>query len=165
MPRSLLTLAVLGLLASPDVAEAESLDQFGRHHDLTTSPAAYTVLDFAAAWCRPCYQALPELQTLAGEHPAGRFLVISVDDEPRGRDRLIDELALHLPVIWDDGHHIVERFAPRGFPATYVLDSQGEIVYQHVGYSKKKWRQLVVLLSQLDTSTAAPHPAPKPASP
>ncbi len=148
-------LTMLTVLALPaTAARAESVDQFGLHHELTTEHA-YTVVDFAAAWCKPCYQALPELQALANEHPAIRFLVVSVDDEPEGRDRLVADLALRLPVIWDEEHRLVERFAPQGFPATYVLGSDGTILHHHVGYSKGKWRSLVGLLGELDTTQSS----------
>ena len=142
-------LSCLAVLATPNAATGESLDQFGQHHDLVAQ-GTYTVVDFAAAWCEPCYQALPELQALAREHPAIRFLVVSVDDEARGRDQLVEDLALRLPVIWDDQHQLIERFGPEGFPATYVLDSSGEIVYHHLGFSKKKWQSIVELLAELD---------------
>ncbi len=134
-------------VSPPPIPPEGAVDQSGNRHELAGS--GYTVLDFAAAWCEPCYQALPRLEALARKHPRIRFLVVSVDEEVEGRDRLVEDLGLRLPVIWDDGHALVERFRPRGFPATYVLDSQGEIVYQHVGYSKKKWRELEGFLSRL----------------
>ncbi len=143
-----LALAVLVTLATRVPVEAESSDQFGRRHDLGSGDT-YTVVDFAASWCEPCYRALPELQALAGSHPQLRFLVISVDDDAAGRDRLVEDLELRLPVIWDQGHDLIERFDPKGFPATYVLAPGGEVVHQHVGYSKKKWRALVGFLKQL----------------
>ncbi len=143
-----LALAVLAALAIQLPAGAESTDQFGRRHDLAAGDV-YTVVDFAASWCEPCYRALPELEALAAATPGVRFLVVSVDDEVAGRDHLVEDLDLRLPVIWDQGHALVERFRPRGFPATYVLAPGGEVVHQHVGYSKKKWRALVDFLKQL----------------
>ncbi len=138
--------AALLALAIQMSVRAQGSDQFGRRHDLAGE--TYTVVDFAASWCEPCYRALPELQALAGDHPRVRFLVVSVDDEVEGRDRLIADLDLRLPVIWDQGHELIERFHPKGFPATYVLAPGGEIVHQHLGYSKKKWRALVAFLER-----------------
>ncbi len=148
MRRAHLALALWVLFATPSPARAEGVDQFGHRHDLAAGDA-YTVVDFAASWCEPCYQALPELQALAASTSAVRFLVVSVDDDVAGRDRLIEDLGLRLPVIWDEGHELIERFHPPGFPATYVLAPGGEVVHQHVGYSKKKWRALVDVLGRL----------------
>ncbi len=149
-----LALAALLTLAIQLTARAEGSDQFGRQHDLAGGDA-YTVVDFAASWCEPCYRALPELEALAAHMPEVRFLVVSVDDEAAGRDRLVEDLELRLPVIWDQGHDLIERFHPRGFPATYVLAPGGEVVHQHVGYSQKKWRRLVAFLEQLQATAAA----------
>ncbi len=146
-----LALAALAALAIQVPADAESADQFGRRHDLAGSDV-YTVVDFAASWCGPCYRALPELEALATTTPGVRFLVVSVDDEVAGRDRLVEDLQLRLPVIWDEGHDLIERFHPRGFPATYVLAPGGEVVHRHVGYSKKKWRALADFLKQLSVA-------------
>ncbi len=142
--------AVLVAASLPWLAHGEAVDQLGNRHELTGP--GHTVVDFAASWCKPCYQALPRLETLAGEHPGIRFLVVSVDEEVTGRDRLVEDLGLRLPVLWDEGHVLVERFRPRGFPATYVLDSRGEVVYRHTGYSKRKWRELADFVSRLDGS-------------
>ncbi len=147
-PPGALALASLLALAIQLPVRAESSDQFGRRHDLAAG-SAYTVVDFAASWCEPCYRALPRLQALAASTPHVRFLVVSVDDDVAGRDRLVEDLELRLPVIWDHGHALIERFRPPGFPATYVLAPGGEVVHQHVGYSKKKWRRLVDFLERL----------------
>ncbi len=142
--------SVTGLLAaSPKPIHLQGSDQFGQQHDLTVANV-YTVIDFAASWCEPCYEALPELEALAARNPRIRFLVISVDDEVTGRDRLIDDLDLHLPVIWDEGHELIESFRPRGFPATYVLAPDGEIIHHHIGFNQKKWQRLVDVLQRLE---------------
>ena len=65
---------------------------------------------------------------------------------------MIDDLDLKLPVIWDKGHELIESFHPKGFPATYVLAPDGEIVHHHIGYSETKWRRLVDVLHQLDSA-------------
>jgi thiol-disulfide isomerase/thioredoxin len=141
---------LLGLAVRPAASQTPEpeRDQFGNHHELKEWDG-YTVVDFAASWCVPCYAALPRLQELAAEHDEVRFLVISVDEKQAGRDRLVVELDLGLPVIWDGNHRIAEHFAPQGFPATFVLDPQGEVVYSHTGTGKKKHARLVEFLNEV----------------
>ena len=146
--------AILVAGASLPLGAEKLLDQFGNSHELTRAES-HTVVDFAAAWCEPCYRALPELETLAGLHPEIHFLVVSVDESQAGRDRLIEALDLRLPVIWDGDHSLVEGFRPKGFPATYVLDSVGKVVYKHFGYSKRKWRALVDFVAGLEDMNTA----------
>ena len=144
----LLALVLLSALPASGQISGGGVDQSGKQQSLTMA-GAHTVIDFAAAWCEPCYQALPELQKLADQYPHIRFLIISVDDEKAGRDQLIDDVKLRLPVIWDADHVLIEQFHPKSFPATYVLDANGTIVQHHVGFNQKKLRQLSGVLDQL----------------
>jgi thiol-disulfide isomerase/thioredoxin len=103
----------------------------------------YVILDFAASWCKPCYRALPHLQAFAESHPKFSVLVISEDKDARSRDKMIRDLKLNLPVLWDSDHAIAERFNPKGFPATYILNKKGEVVYDHIGFNAKLWEDFV----------------------
>lgn len=133
----------IALSASPSVAQT---DQHGKTHDLTPPPARVTVVDFAASWCIPCWKSLPRLQALAAQMPDVEFLVVSVDDEVDGRDQLVSRINLTLPVIWDENHQLAERFAPQGMPATFVLDAEGSVIYQHLGYDQDLWNEFVRFL-------------------
>lgn len=161
-----LALSIEGLAFPSDAAEpvldVRVEDQRGVEHDLGAMVrSGPVVVDFAASWCAPCYRVLPMLEALAREHPEVSFVVISVDDTEAGRDRLVRELGLDLPVIWDAGHRIVEGFSPREFPATYVLEG-GEVIYHHSGTQADDWRRLVETLERLaedtdgDTAVSSP---------
>ena len=156
----------LSALLIPLVARAEGphmqgagTDQQGQRLDLSDLSQELLVVDFAASWCEPCYEALPRLQTLAKGYPQVRFVVVSVDDTLSGRDRLVEDLELELPVIWDEDHRIVEDFSPKGFPATYVV-SAGEVVHQHVGTGAQEWQALVRVLESLPSRAVANAASP-----
>lgn len=138
--------AALLLLLFASVAIASEVDQKGVAHEWKGPSAGYTVIDFAASWCRPCWDVLPRLQDYATAHPDIRVLVVSVDDKVKGRDVLVEKLHLTLPVLWDAKHQIAEHYRPAGMPATFVLDPSGKIVYQHVGSAKKEWDAMVAFL-------------------
>jgi len=133
-----------------------AIDQAGRAHAWRGEVGTLTVLDFAATWCAPCRRSLPRLQELQDSHPELRVLVVSVDDTPAQRDRLVEDLSLHLPVVWDEGHRIAEHYRPGGMPATVVLDAAGREVYRHTGSGEADWRHLVdVVESRLDAATGS----------
>ncbi|MDP6579425.1 MAG: TlpA disulfide reductase family protein [Vicinamibacterales bacterium] len=138
----------LVIVAAWSATAVAQTDQHGVSHDLA-QPGRVTVVDFAAAWCVPCWSSLPRLEALAARHPDVGFLVISVDDRVDGRDQLVSKLALTLPVIWDADHVIAERFEPQAMPATFVLDARGAIVYQHLGYDQDSWAAFVDFLDGL----------------
>ena len=140
-----LTLFLMLLLPSP----AETIDQFGKAHAPDQQRSGYTVIDFAASWCQPCWKALPHLERLHKELPDLRILVISEDKEVAGRDKLVKRLGLTMPVIWDQGHVWARRYEPKGMPTTMILDPSGTVVYSHTGYSAKDWKTFLTKLNSL----------------
>ena len=142
-----LVLASLLLLSSLG-ATAQETDQGGVAHPWKGASKSYTVIDFAASWCRPCWDVLPKLQSFATAHPDIRVLVVSVDDKVTGRDALVTKLALTVPVLWDEKKQIAGHYRPEGMPATFVLDPSGTIVYRHVGSGKKQWGEMVAFLEK-----------------
>ena len=147
MRRGHLVLASMLLLASL-AAVAQETDQGGVAHSWKGASKSYTVIDFAASWCRPCWDVLPKLQSFAAAHPDIRVLVVSVDDKVTGRDALVTKLALTLPVLWDEKKQIASHYRPEGMPSTFVLDPSGTIVYRHVGSGKKQWDEMVAFLEK-----------------
>jgi len=125
-------------------------DQHGAAHAWRGEPARVTVLDFAAAWCGPCWRTLPRLEQLARAHPAIAFVVVSVDDKVAGRDRLVEELELTLPVVWDEGHRIAGHYRPEAMPATLVVAPDGAELLRLAGSGEAEWRRLVELVERLD---------------
>lgn len=148
--KPLAVLAALALAAPlPAGAADDPLDA------LTTPSDTYTVLDFAASWCTPCYRALPRLEALARELPDLRVVVVSVDETERGRDRLVRELDLELEVVWDGDHTLISNLAPESFPATYVLDPGGEVVYSHLGYDARVFNEFAEVVRGFQREVAA----------
>lgn len=138
--------ALLLLCSVAAVAAPKLEDQHGQAFNLDAllqGHQGYVILDFAASWCKPCYQALPNLETFAASHPEFKVFVISEDEHRKGRDKIVADLGLTLPVIWDDQHQLAERFSPKGFPATYILNPAGDVVYQHIGFNAKTWDAFV----------------------
>ena len=137
------------LLLSSVVTAAQETDQRGEAHEWKSKNSAYTVIDFAAAWCRPCWDVLPRLQSFSTDHPDIRVLVVSVDDKVAGRDALVTKLSLTVPVIWDENKKIAAHYRPEGMPSTVVLDPAGQVVYRHVGSGKKQWDEMVAFLQNV----------------
>ena len=126
-----------------------SLDQNGTEYDLHNLGKGYTIVDFAASWCKPCWKVLPKLEAFARANPDLRVLVISVDTDRAGRDRLVQKLGLTMPVLWDEHHRWAEALEPPGMPTTLILDEKGAVVYRHTGSSTRSWRQFTKKVEDL----------------
>ena len=139
----------------PGLAGARtSVDQHGNVHRWTAAAGAVTIGDFAASWCGPCRHTLPKLQAFADEHPEVRVLVISVDDKEAGRDALVNELGLTVPVLWDQNHRAAESYRPEAMPATFVFDAAGKAVLSYSGSNSEDWQTLTQTVGRLLSSRA-----------
>lgn len=151
VPLLSLILLLMATLPLPALAESPSLaqDQHGSSHSWKPEPGAVTIVDFAASWCGPCRQTLPKLQKLADAHPEVRVLVISVDETSKGRDALVRDLGLTLPVLWDRDHSAARHYRPAGMPSTFVFDAEARPVMSYVGSKRKDWQVLVETVVEL----------------
>lgn len=148
MQRFLYPFLMLCLLAPVGAAEPLS-DQNGTTYHAETLFNKVTVLDFAASWCQPCWRALPHIQAFAKENPNIQVLVVSEDDQVKGRDRLVKKLGLTVPVIWDAGHQLANKMNPPGMPTTFVIDANGKVVHQQVGFDETKWAETQAVINRL----------------
>jgi peroxiredoxin len=87
------------------------------------------VVDFFAAYCRPCQRTLPALEALHAARPDIGIVGISLDDVPESAAHVIDRHHLTFPVVHDGGHVLAGRFRVVDLPATFVADARGRIVW------------------------------------
>jgi cytochrome c biogenesis protein CcmG/thiol:disulfide interchange protein DsbE len=105
----------------------------------SVSLAAYSgkwvLVNFAASWCAPCRQELPQLSTFERDHAAtGNAGILTVAYDP---DDLSDLASLMRssratwPTI-NDGQAVVD-YGVRGLPESYLVDPQGIVVAKYLG--------------------------------
>jgi peroxiredoxin len=87
------------------------------------------VVDFFAAYCRPCQQALPALEALHAARPDVAIVGVSLDDAPEGAQRMIDRHHLTFPVVHDGGHVLAGRFRVTELPTSFIADAGGRVVW------------------------------------
>lgn len=115
-------------LAGWDIAGARrvSLDDYrGR----------WVLVEFSAAWCRPCMKQLPDfLAAVTPRRARGQLAVIMVSlDTPQtlaDMKRVIKDNRIDFPVLYDGGqYHSVPylEWNVWGAPSTYLVDPQGVI--------------------------------------
>jgi thiol-disulfide isomerase/thioredoxin len=85
------------------------------------------VINLMASWCGPCRAEIPELSAFADANPGIIVLGVGVDDRLADFELFIAEVQPTYLVGFDEGA-MREKYPTFGLPATYFLNSDGEIV-------------------------------------
>jgi peroxiredoxin len=93
------------------------------------------LLDFWATWCKPCLQAIPELQNIHADlAPRGLTIVGISADSPRSLAKVrpfVKRMGITYPVTLDEDGGLQQKYQVRALPTTVLVDTTGAIV--HVG--------------------------------
>lgn len=90
-----------------------------------------------ATWCLPCVVEMPSLNRLR-EHYEGRIAVVAISlDQMKGRDYVANFLEKRslaaLGRYFDEGGHIYKNMGIRGIPTSFLIGSDGQILYRFEG--------------------------------
>ena len=85
------------------------------------------VVEFFAQYCKPCWQALPQVQRLAAGDPDLAVLGVGEDEFASETRVMAEQLGLTFPVVHDAGNALAGGFRVRQIPATLLLDRSGVV--------------------------------------
>ena len=99
------------------------------------------ILDFWATWCGPCRMELPGFVELQKRYEKQGLAVIgvSVDQISPGEvKKFAQQSGLNYPVILADAKATQAFGGIEAIPTTFVIDREGRIVKQHLGFTEKE---------------------------
>jgi thiol-disulfide isomerase/thioredoxin len=99
------------------------------------------LLDFWATWCKPCIKAMPDLRALHEQHGPRGFTVLgaSIDDDAKKKvaaflDKRKEKDRPSYPIVLDVKEPAAwEAFRVKVVPSGFLIDSEGQVVYQWAG--------------------------------
>lgn len=96
------------------------------------------LINFWAAWCGPCRQEMPVLDELHQNYEKLGFAVfgVNVDDNVAAADKLLRDIPVTFPVLYDTDNKISKLFNVDAMPTTIIVDRDGNMRYQHRGYKR-----------------------------
>ncbi|MBD3161955.1 MAG: redoxin domain-containing protein [Candidatus Eisenbacteria bacterium] len=79
----------------------------------------------------------PHLQEIYAEHGGADFTILAVEvsNRPEMAKEMVDEIGAEFPVLVDEDEAAGESYGLRGYPTTWMIDREGRIVFQHLGFS------------------------------
>lgn len=110
------------------------------------------VINFWANWCPPCRAEFPHLEKEIWQRFKDRdFYVIAI-----GREHTMDvvrafrdSMKVTFPMAPDPKREIYSLFAEKYIPRTILVDKDGRIVKQIVGFQEEEFKELIRKIEEL----------------
>lgn len=108
----------------------------GKNLRLSEYRGQVVLINFWAAWCGPCRQEMPVLDELHSNYEQLGFSVlgVNVDEDAAKADKLLRDIPVTFPVLYDSDNKISELFNIDAMPTTILVDRDGNMRYLHRGY-------------------------------
>jgi cytochrome c biogenesis protein CcmG/thiol:disulfide interchange protein DsbE len=145
------TMAQTKISGAPDAVTAPDFTlQDAEGNDLTLSSykGKVIILDFWATWCPPCRMEIPHFIELQETYGDSGLQVIGVSVDQQGWEAVrpfIQQYKINYPVvlltnsgIYNAYQNLLPANERGGIPFTFVIDRNGRIQHQYVGYRDKK---------------------------
>lgn len=142
----LIVLAVIAPLSScwADEKNAEAVEFTVETDDGELSIAELrgdvVYIDFWASWCAPCRQSFPWMNEMHHRYKDQglKILAIGIDRTRDLSDQFLASLPADFLIGFDHEGKLAEQFKLIGMPTAYLLDRNGVLVKEHVGFRKSK---------------------------
>jgi thiol-disulfide isomerase/thioredoxin len=95
--------------------------------------ARATMLVFFATWCPHCNKEASTISELESEYGDLRVIMVGIDgqDDPQKVRDFVEEYDIESPAVYQPS--LGEAYRASGYPTTYVLNENDEIVAAHSG--------------------------------
>ena len=121
-----------------------------------------TVISFWATWCKPCIKELTAFADYAidlEDEFGAKVLAVSIDDT-RNSARvapLVQGQGWDYTVLLDENQDLKRNLGIVNVPFTLVLNSEGEVVWKHSGYSPGDEETLAEVVEEVAAGKAPTH--------
>lgn len=109
------------------------------------------LVDFWAAWCEPCKEALPHYNRLYKKYKDKGLVIIGIneDDDLKERDAFLKMHPLEFPIYFDKSKQMVKDFKVQALPSLFVFDKNLKPVALYRGFSDDKPQALEKKIQEL----------------
>jgi thiol-disulfide isomerase/thioredoxin len=98
-----------------------------------------TLFDFWATWCKPCRNAIPQLNAIYKEYQEQGLEIVGVNcDGPRSQAKVmptVRSMDIQYPVLLDINADLMNELNLVNFPTLIAVSPKGRVVYVHEGFA------------------------------
>lgn len=127
-------------------------DNDGKAILLSESVGRIRIVSFWATWCPPCMKELPVLNAIQKKAGATRVQVIAVNlkESPKQfRKALRAFQDYDIQFVHDRRGSVARKYGVKGIPHMLIIDVDGHIAYQHIGYNESALNGIVAEINAL----------------
>ncbi|HFQ91930.1 MAG TPA: TlpA family protein disulfide reductase [Chromatiales bacterium] len=108
----------------------------GENLKLSEFRGEVVMINFWASWCAPCRQEMPLLDQLYNRYSPMGFTIlgINVEEDSAQAEKLLKEIPVSFPILYDTGNTVTELYKVMAMPSTVMVDRDGNMRYLHLGY-------------------------------
>ncbi len=123
----------LGDLAPPFILK----DLDGKKVSLDDFKGKVVLIDFWATWCPPCKESVPDLNSLYEKYKNNGVVILGLSVDAGGPNivkAFKEAYKMSYPILMAD-ESITRKYGVRGIPSLFILDKDGRVQQNFVGFS------------------------------
>lgn len=125
----------------------------GKTIDSNALKGKVIMVNFFATWCPPCKKELPVLEKNVAEKYRNNsdfvLVVLGREHDMDEMKKYAEETGLKLPFAPDIERKIFDLYAESSIPRNVIIDKEGNISYQSIGYTEEEFAVLEKHLANL----------------
>lgn len=116
------------------------------------------IMEFWATWCGPCRFSMPSLDVVYKRfRDRGVTVVLVNEGEPAPRVRQWAGTRFTAPILLDEDTQVGRLYHISSIPRLFIVNQDGQLVYEHSGYGGGLERNLTLILDELLAEVASGH--------
>ena len=129
------TQSLTELTAKPQAPNFAMKDMDDVVHKLADYKGKPVIINFWATWCPPCREELPSMNRAWGKikNDGIEMLAINVGEDEDTIFAFSGEYPIDFTILLDESGEEIKKWPIKGLPTTFVLNPEGQIVYQAIG--------------------------------